>query len=92
MAFVLKPPYACRMERLEGERIPRSEGGEEEVGTYEEFHAKKSRGIVYVYVGEPFFALLCQNQTSRHCLGAEIFRRILHVFHSSGVPSRRNDC
>ena len=47
VAYVLKPPYACRMERLVGEGIPL--GGEaeeeEEVGTYEEFHAKKSRGI-----------------------------------------------
>ena len=45
MAYVLKPPYACRMERLKGEGIPLGEGAEEEVGTYEEFHAKKSKGI-----------------------------------------------
>ena len=44
MAYVLKPPYACRMERLKGESIPRGEGAEEEVGTYEEFFAKKSKG------------------------------------------------
>ena len=31
------------MERLKGEGIP--VGGEKEVGTYEEFHAKKSKGI-----------------------------------------------
>lgn len=45
IAYVLKPPYACRMERLKGEGIPLGEGAEEEVGTYEEFHAKKSKGI-----------------------------------------------
>ena len=48
IAYVLKPPYACRMERLKGEGIPCGEEGEEEeenVGTYEEFHAKKSKGI-----------------------------------------------
>lgn len=46
VAYALKPPYACRMERLKGEGIPRGEEGEEEmVGTYEEFHAKKSEGI-----------------------------------------------
>lgn len=45
VAYVLKPPYACRMERLKGEGIPRCEGEEEMVGTYEEFHAKKSKGI-----------------------------------------------
>ena len=48
LAFVLKPPYACRMERLEGEGIPRGEGEEEEMGTYEEFHAKKNEGSRYV--------------------------------------------
>lgn len=55
MAYVLKPPYACRMERLKGEGIPcGEEGEEEEVGTYEEFHAKKSKGIRYVYFGSTF--------------------------------------
>lgn len=46
IAYVLKPPYACRMERLKGEGISRAEGGEEDkVGTYEEFHVKKSKGF-----------------------------------------------
>ena len=45
MAYVLKPLYACRMERLGGEGIPLGERADEEVGTYEEFHAKKSKGI-----------------------------------------------
>ena len=44
MAYVLKPPFGCRMERLKGGNIPCSEGGEEDVGTYEEFHARKSKG------------------------------------------------
>ena len=44
IAFVLKPPYGCRMERLKGGSIPCGEE-EEKVGTYEEFHAKKSKGI-----------------------------------------------
>ena len=42
IAYALKPPYKCRMERLKGDGIP--QGDEEEVGTYEEFHAKKSKG------------------------------------------------
>lgn len=45
IAYALKPPYACRMERLKGEGIPRGEEAEEKVGTYEEFHAKKAQGI-----------------------------------------------
>ena len=46
IAYALKPPYACRMERLKGQGIPRGEEGEEDVvGTYEEFHAKKTKGI-----------------------------------------------
>ena len=44
MAYVLKPPFACRMERLKGGDVPGSEGAEEDVGTYEEFHARKSKG------------------------------------------------
>ena len=47
MAYVLKPPHACRMERLKGGIIPSSEGEEEEeedVGVYKEFHAKKFKG------------------------------------------------
>lgn len=45
IAYVLKPPYACRMERLKGEIIPHGEEEEMKVGTYEEFHAKKSKGL-----------------------------------------------
>ena len=45
VAYVMKPPYTCRMERLKGKGIPLGEGVEEKVGTYEEFHAKKRRGI-----------------------------------------------
>ena len=45
IAYALKPPYACRMERLKSEGIRRGEVEEENVGTYEEFHAKKSQGI-----------------------------------------------
>ena len=45
IAYALKPPYACRMERLKGGGIPRDGEEEENVGTYEEFHAKKSKGI-----------------------------------------------
>ena len=44
MAYVLKPPYAGRMERLKGGGIPRDEEAEEEVGTYAEFHARKFKG------------------------------------------------
>ena len=44
MAYVMKPPYECRMERLKGEGIPCDEE-EEVVGTYAEFHPKKSKGI-----------------------------------------------
>ena len=44
LAYVLKPPFGCRMERLKGGDIPCSEGAEEDVGTYEEFHARKSKG------------------------------------------------
>ena len=44
VAYAMKPPYACRMERLKSEGIPCSEE-EEVVGTYEEFHARKSKGI-----------------------------------------------
>ena len=44
MAYAMKAPYACRMERLKGGGIPSGEE-EEMVGTYEEFHAKKSKGI-----------------------------------------------
>lgn len=44
VAYAMKPPYECRMERLKSEGIPCGEE-EEVVGTYEEFHAKKSKGI-----------------------------------------------
>ena len=44
MAYVLKPPFGCRMERLKGGDIPYSEGAGEDMGTYEEFHAKKFKG------------------------------------------------
>ena len=44
MAYVLKPPFGCRMEKLKGGEIPCSEGAEEDVGTYEEFHARKFKG------------------------------------------------
>ena len=44
VAYFMRPPYACRMERIKGEGIPCGEE-EEVVGTYEEFHAKKTKGI-----------------------------------------------
>lgn len=45
IAYVLKLPYACRMERLKGERFPHGEDNKEKVERYEEFHAKKSNGV-----------------------------------------------
>lgn len=45
IAYVLKFPYACRMERLKGAGFPHGEDNKEKVERYEEFHAKKSNGV-----------------------------------------------
>lgn len=45
IAYVLNPPYACRMERLKGEGIPLGEGAEERLERMRSSMLRRARGF-----------------------------------------------